>query len=269
MKIVVAIKETLDLNSVDIDENEYLPKDFDTDDIVMNTNDKHAIEAALQIKEKIEGTIVHVLCFGSENALKILREAIAMGCDEGSRIDADDIDYAISSMGKSMILANEIKKHNSDLIITGMYSTDFGQAQVPVLLASMLNLPQITYVNTLEISDRTVIADRYIEGGSIKLKVPIPCVLSIASTANEPRYTSVKRIMLAKKTEIPVISLDDIEIDKSNLKNMGEMELLEILTPEKSEIECFKVEEDDVEVGVDKLLTKIKNDGLDLTIYKN
>jgi hypothetical protein len=50
---------------------------------------------------------------------------------------------------------------------------------------------------------------------------------------------------------------------------MGEMELLEILTPEKSEIECFKVEEDDVEVGVDKLLTKIKNDGLDLTIYKN
>ena len=268
MKIVVPIKEVIDLNSLDVSDSEYLPRDADTDDIIMNTNDKNAIEAALLIKESQDNVTVHAVCFGSENALKVLREAIAMGCDEASRIDADDIEFLTSSLAKATVLAKAIEKHQPDLIITGMYSTDFGQAQVPVLLASMLKLPQVTYVDKLELADGSVTAERYIEGGSIKLKVPRPCVLSIASTANEPRYTSVKRIMLAKKTEIPVVSLDDLNISEDDLKTTGGLEVVEIQTPDKQEIECFKVEEDDVEAGVDKLLAKLREDGIDLTIYK-
>ncbi len=268
MKIIVAIKEIVDTNSLDVSSTKYMPKDLDSDDIIMNPNDKNAIEAALQIKESKEGVTVHVLSLGSENALKVLREAIAMGVDSASRIEADDLDF-LSSMAKTTILAKAIQKEQPDLIMTGMYSTDFGQAQVPVILATMLNLPQVTYVDKLEIEDKTVTAERYIEGGSIKLKVPRPCVLSIASTANEPRYTSVKRIMLAKKTQIPVVSLADLEIDTTGLNNMGGLELIEIIQPQKSEIECFKVEEDDVEVGVDKLIAKLREDGIDLTIYKN
>ena len=269
MKIVVLIKETIDLNSVDVDDSEYLPKDVDSDDIIMNPNDKNAIEAALEIKESKSDVTVHAMCLGSENALKVLREAIAMGCDEGSRIDADDFDFILSSMSKAEILAKAVQKHQPDLIITGMYSGDFGQAQVPVLLATILNLPQLTYVNKYELQDDAIVAERYVEGGSIKLKVPVPCVLSIASTANEPRYTSVKRIMLAKKTQIPVVSIDDLDVDEDELQSMGGLEVVEVQTPEKVEIECFKVEEDDVEAGVDKLLAKLREDGIDLTIYKN
>ena len=269
MKIVVAIKEVVDTNSLDVSNSEYLPRDVDSDDIIMNVNDKNAIEAALQIKEAQENVTVHAICLGSENALKVLREAIAMGCDEASRIEADDLDFLTSSMAKATILAKAIQKLEPDLIMTGMYSTDFGQAQVPVILATILNLPQVTYVDKLEMDNNSVTAERYIEGGSIKLKVPRPCVLSIASTANEPRYTSVKRIMLAKKTQIPVVSLGDLEVDTATLKNMGGLEIVEVQRPEKSEIECFKVEEDDVEAGVDKLLAKLREDGIDLTIYKS
>lgn len=268
MKIVVPIKEVIDTNSLDVSDSEYLTRDVDSDDIIMNVNDKNAIEAALQIKESHDDVTVHALCFGSENALKVLREAIAMGCDEASRVDADDIEFLTSSMAKATVIAKAIEKLEADLILTGMYSTDFGQAQVPVILASILKLPQVTYVDKLELTDGFVTAERYIEGGSIKLKVPRPCVLSIASTANEPRYTSVKRIMLAKKTQIPVVSLDDLGVSEDDLQSMGGLEVVEIQTPDIAEIECFKVEEDDVEAGVDKLLAKLREDGIDLTIYK-
>ena len=270
MKIVVPIKEIVDTTSLDVSDSEYLPRDVDSDDIIMNSNDKNAIEAALQIKESQEDVTVHAICLGSENSKKVLREAIAMGCDEASRIEADDFDFILSSMAKATILTKAIEKLQADLIVTGMYSTDFGQAQVPVLLATMLKLPQLTYVDKFELEENAVIGERYIEGGSIKLKVPQPCVLSIASTANEPRYTSVKRIMLAKKTQIPVVSLDDLQVSVDELRTIGGLEIVGVQAPEVQEIECFKVEaDDDVEAGVDKLLAKLREDGIDLTIYKN
>lgn len=269
MKIVVLIKENLDLNSVDLEDDAYLSKDMDLDDIIMNPNDKHAIEAALEIKESKEDTIVHVMCLGSENALKVLREAIGMGCDEASRINVDGIDFLLSTYSKSIILGKALESHNPDIIITGMYSNDFGQAQLPVLLACSLKYSQITYANSLEIDGTNIIAERYVEGGSIKISVGLPSVISIASTANEPRYTSVRRIMLAKKTEIPDISLDDLELSEDKLQNAGNLEIVEITKPELSKIDCFKVEDEDISAGVDKLIDKLKEDGIDLTVFKN
>jgi electron transfer flavoprotein beta subunit len=269
MKIIVLIKEIIDENSVDIETDAYLPKDVDSDDIIMNVNDKHAIESALEVKESKDNVIVHAMCVGSENALKILREAIAMGCDEASRIDINDLDFLLTPFSKVKIIEKAIKQHNPDLIFTGMYSVDLGQAQIPSLLASVLDLPQSTYVNKLEIEGEYVITERYIEGGMITLKIKYPCVLSIASTANEPRYTSVKRIMLAKRTKIPVISLDDLGVDGESLKNVGGLEIVEISKPDVDELETFKVEEEDLEAGVEKLVSKLKEDGIDLSAFKN
>ena len=199
LKLLVLIKEIVDINSVDVETDEYLTKEFDSDDIMMSSFDKHAIEAALQLQEQEENLSVHVLCLGSENAMKILREAIAMGIESGTRVEADELNY-LSAYVKGKILAKTINHLGAfDLILTGMYSTDFGQAQLPALLASILELPQITYLNSIKLENNMVTGDRYVESGSVTTKVPMPCVVSIASTANEPRYTSVKRILKAKK----------------------------------------------------------------------
>jgi electron transfer flavoprotein beta subunit len=268
LKLLVLVKEIVDTNSVDVEEDEYLTKDVDSDDIIMNPDDKHAIEAALQLQENNEDYSVHVLCLGPKNALKVLREAIAMGVEGATRIEAEDLGY-LSSYAKSDILAKAIKHLGEyDIVLTGMYSADFGQAQVPVLLASNLGYPQITYVETIKIEDNAIIGDRYVEGGKIMVKVSKPCVVSIASTANEPRYTSVKRILKAKKTEIPTISLDDIGIDEDSLPNIGGLELLEVEEPDEEELEVFKVEEDDLEQAVETLVNKLKEDGIDLGAYK-
>ena len=238
---------------------------MDSDDIMMNPNDKHAVEAALQLKEKFEGSTVHAMSMGSGNALSVLREAVAMGCDSASRIDNEEY---IPSEGRTTVLMNAIEKTEKfDVIFTGM-AGDFGSAKIPIILATKMNLPHISYANTLEIEGNSLISDRYIEGGAIKIKVPIPCVVSVASTANEPRYTSVKRILVAKKTEIPVLSLNDLNIDIDSLKNIGGLEFVSVEQPDVEEKEVVKIQEDDLEEAVGILLEKLKADGVDLGGFK-
>lgn len=268
MKLIVLVKETIDLNSIDVAEDEYLPKEFERDEIILNPNDKHAIEMALTLKEELGGDpTVKVICLGSEHAVKILREAIAMGCDEAAHVNAEELEF-LTSYAKAKVLAEAVRKEQADLVFTGMYSEDFGQAQIPAILAAEFGWPQVTYANTLEVADDSVTSERYVEGGSIKVKVPRPCVVSTASTANEPRYTSVKRILKAKKTTIPVVELDDLGLDGESLVGTGGLELVEVVEPEVEETECFKVEEDDLEEGVDKLLAKLKEDGIDLSSFR-
>ncbi|KKK40898.1 hypothetical protein LCGC14_2921970, partial [marine sediment metagenome] len=206
-------------------------------------NDKHAIEAALVLKETNEGSTVHAMSMGSENALSVLREAVAMGCDSASRIDYEEF---LPSEGKAEILTKAISKDSYDLILTGMVG-DFGSSQIPVLIASKMNFPHITYANTLEVDGNSFAADRYIEGGAIKIKVTMPCIVSVASTANEPRYTSVKRILVAKRTQIPVFSLDDLELDEDSLSNIGGLEFSAIEKPDIEEKEIIKIETDEEE----------------------
>lgn len=268
MKLLVLVKEIVDTDAVDVEKDEYLTKEFDSDDIIMSSFDKHAIEAALTLQEQHEGTSVHALCLGSENALKVLREAIAMGIDNATRVDAEEIDY-ISAYAKGKILSKAISHLGSfDLILTGMYSTDFGQAQLATLLAANLNLPQITYLNTLQVENKVLIGDRYVEAGSVKVKMIMPGIVSIASTANEPRYTSVKRILKAKKTEIPVLSMNDIGIDEDSITGMAGLELVAIEEPDIEVTEVFKVEDSDLDKGVDTLLNKLKEENIDLGGFK-
>ena len=248
MKFLVLIKEIVNVDSVDIDSKQYLPKDFDQDDVIMNPNDKNAIEAALILKEKYGGT-VGVLCIGSENALNALREAIAMGADEAARVNISDLGY-LNPLAKSKIIVNAIKKMGQyDIIFTGMNSIDYGQAQIPVLVATGLELPHLTYATDISIGadNKSVISNRYVEAGTVKVKVSIPCVVSVATTANKPRYTSVKRILVAKKTPIPIMTLTDLSIKVEDLASYGGLELLEVEHPKQRETEVFKIEEEDLE----------------------
>lgn len=270
MKFLVLIKEIVNVDSVDIDSKQYLPKDFDQDDVIMNPNDKNAIEAALVLKEKYGGT-VGVLCVGSEKALNALREAIAMGADEAARVDINDCGY-LNPLAKSEIITKAIKKMGQyDIIFTGMNSVDYGQAQIPVLVATGLSLPHLTYATDISLEDdnKNVASNRYIEAGTVKVKISMPCIISVATTANKPRYTSVKRILLAKKTPIPVMSLNDLNVEVASLSAYGGLELLEVEHPKQRETETFKVEEEDLEKAVDMLLAKMKEDGFDLVSYKH
>ncbi len=268
MDIIVLIKPQVNQNA-DLSPDEYLPNEFDKDDIVMNPNDKHAVEAGLQLKEKHGGS-VKVLSLGPEDAaLKVVREAIAMGADEGAVINTEDLGWLDAFM-KAKILVKGINKLGSfDLILTGMNSTDFNDHQVPQMIAELLNLPAETYISEHEIEDGKIKVHRYIEGGTAELRVPLPAVLSIASVANEPRYTPIKRIMLARRANIPVWELDDdLDLDEDDINDEMSIKLLDVSEPPVEERKLVKIEEEDPEKAVDLLLEALKKDGIDLGAYR-
>ena len=81
-------------------------------------------------------------------------------------------------------------------------------AQVPAMVAELLGLPQANVVTKLEIEGNSATAHREIEGASEILTLPLPAVLSAQKGLNEPRYETLKGIMMAKRKEIPVISVE-------------------------------------------------------------
>ena len=86
MKIVVCIKQVPDTNEVKLDPvtNTLIREGVPS---IINHDDKSGIEAALQLKEKVGGTVT-VVCMGPPQADVALREALAMGCDDAVLISA-------------------------------------------------------------------------------------------------------------------------------------------------------------------------------------
>jgi Electron transfer flavoprotein, beta subunit len=80
MKIVVCAKQVPDTTEVKLDpKTNTLIRDGVPS--IINPDDKAGIEAALQFKEKVGGTVT-VISMGPPQADAALREALAMGCDE-------------------------------------------------------------------------------------------------------------------------------------------------------------------------------------------
>ena len=114
-----------------------------------------------------------------------------------------------------------------DLLLFGKQSVGADNMQIPSMLAELLDLPQVNVVTKLEIKDREGMAHREIEGAVEKVKFSLPAVLSAQKGLNEPRYETLKGIMMAKRKEIPVITLHDLGIEESELSPKVEMVKLE------------------------------------------
>ncbi|MHA2174732.1 MAG: electron transfer flavoprotein subunit beta/FixA family protein [Candidatus Hodarchaeales archaeon] len=266
MNILVFVKATIDRNAP-LDPDEIFPGDRDDkSDIMTNNYDKHAIEAALQIiEEKGEGKVTAV-CLGSDMADKVVKEAIAMGCHDAIRIENSDTEVThFFSVAK--ILAAAAKKISSfDLLLFGMQSYDYGTATMAPMVSEFLDLPLACWVEKISITDNKVTVDKVIEGGTRKIELNLPAVLSIASSGDfeEPRYTSVRRIMKASKTQVPVWEINDLEVD--DIAPSVEFEDIE-KPPERTE-KCVVIDDGDAAEMVGNLLTALKEKGLNVGAYK-
>ncbi len=265
MNILVFIKETVSRNA-ELSSDEIWPGDRDDDDIMLNDYDKHALEAALQIVEsKGEGKVT-AICFGAETAEKVLKRAVAMGINDIIRVDNED-EEIMDPFLVSKVLTATAKKLDYDLILFGMQSFDFGTATMAPMVAERLDLPAACWVEKIEFQNGGVAVEKVIEGGIRKIKLDLPAVLSIASTGDyeEPRYTSVRRIMQASRTEVPVWDLDDLDID---LEVKSNIEMVQVTEPEARAEECVVFKEDEPGALVDQLISTLKEKGLNIGTYK-
>ncbi|MCS7121838.1 MAG: electron transfer flavoprotein subunit beta/FixA family protein [Archaeoglobaceae archaeon] len=215
-------------------------KNVETSGLIFDINDwdRYAIEEGIRIKEKIGGEVV-VVGVG-KNCDDTLRKCLAMGADRAIKIPVDTNDaYQIAELIKKAI-----EKEKFDLIIAGYMSQDMNYSLVGALLAGMLNLPFATAVTSLKIDGGKVVAVRELEGGyKEEVELQIPCLITVQSGINEPRYVSVMGIKRARTKEIREVKLELPPSAVNILKIYPPpIKLAEILTGDASQIAAKIVE---------------------------
>lgn len=221
MRIIVCLKQVPDTNEVKIDPvkgtliREGVPS-------IINPDDKNALEQALLIKDKYEDVEVIVLSMGPPQAEVALKEALAMGADEAILL-SDRAFGGADTWATSTTLAAGIKKIGDfDIIFCGRQAIDGDTAQVGPQIAEHLGIPQVTYVEKLEINGKEIKAQRALEDGYFVIEAKMPVLLTAIKELNDPRYPSIKGIYSAyKKNDVKVWTVNDIEVDITQIGLTG------------------------------------------------
>jgi electron transfer flavoprotein beta subunit len=224
MKIAVCLKQVPDMESkfkiVDdkkIDESQIAFK--------INDFDNYAVEAALQLKEKLGGEVIIVTC-GPDRASKDIRQAFAMGADWGIHVN----DPAVES-GDNFVVASTLQKAiesigGVELVLSGVQAEDDQSAATGVMLADLMGWPHCTNVKKLEISGTKLTVNRELEGGFNEvIEMNAPAVLTIQSGINEPRYPTLPGIMKAKKKPVDVKKAADLGVSQAPMTATKSMSL--------------------------------------------
>ena len=261
MNIIVCIKQVPDtehLQEVTINpktntiEREKIPA-------VINPFDVNAIEEAIRIREK-QGGKVTIITMGPPQAEEALRTALAMGADEAILL-TDRAFAGSDTWATAKTLARAIEKIGGfDLILFGKQAIDGDTAQVGPEVAEALALPQITYVNKLEIEGKKVKGRMTIEDAYEEIEAHMPSIITVTKDINEPRFASIKGLLRAKKAEIKKWGKDDLGLtDKETGLNGSATQVIKIFTPpkrEKGEI----IEGASSDEKASKLVEKLKAD---------
>ena len=202
MKIVVCVKQVLQLG----DEVEFTDDGLEVDpdylDPALNEWDSFATEEALQLKERLGGEVVIVTC-GDRGAEAALRRCLAMGADRAIRVEGAGRD----PIAVARALADVVRGESPDLVLCGVQSSDSVQAATGTALAELVDLPRVAVVVKLDYDEGagTAIVDRELEGGLLdRVEVDVPAVLTIQTGINQPRYANLRAIKQAEQVEVDV-----------------------------------------------------------------
>lgn len=218
MNIVVCLKQVPDTTAVKID-----PKTGtlirDGVPSIINPEDKHALEAALNIKDTV-GATVTVISMGPPQAQNALREALCMGADEAILI-TDRAFAGADTLATSKALAGALRKLEYDIVFAGRQAIDGDTAQVGPEIAEHLGIPQVTYVQDVKVEEDGLLVNRALEDGYELIQVQTPVLLTAIKELNEPRYMNVKYIFDTANKEVLIWSANDIEVSQEELGLKG------------------------------------------------
>lgn len=183
---------------------------------IMNPDDKAGLEAALRMKDEF-GAEVTALTMGLPKAEEVLREAMAMGADNGILV-TDRVLGGADTWATSTTIAGALRNLDYDIIITGRQAIDGDTAQVGPQIAEHLGIPVISYAEDIKIDGDYVVVKRQFDDRFHILKAKMPVAITALSELNEPRYMTPGGIFDAYKKEITVWGRADLkDVDDSNI----------------------------------------------------
>lgn len=230
MDILVCVRRVADTS-----ENEIKPNaegsDIERDELVYSVNepDNYAVEEALQIRDRVGGTVT-VVTVGEEEDEEVLRRELAMGANQAVLI-SDDAFKGSDGQGIATILKEYVQKGHYDLILTGIQADD-GAGQIGGMLAAMLDYPFASLVNSIALDEGKLRVSREVEGGNREInEIELPCVLSIQTGINEPRYVGMRGIRQVASVAIPTLQATDLGVNLAAGERAAKVRRMDYFVP--------------------------------------
>jgi electron transfer flavoprotein beta subunit len=261
VKVIVCIKQVPDTTDVKInpETNTLIREGVES---IINPLDMYAIEEGLRIKEQYGGEVIAV-SMGPPQVEQSLKEAISLGVDDAYLLS--DRGFAgADTLATAYTLAAGIKGlGGADIVLMGKQAIDGDTGQVGPGVAENLGISHITDVRKIESIDEsgTIIAERLLEDGYVRLKTKLPVIVTVVKEINEPRLPSLKGKMKARKTSINVWTTENIKAEAERLGLTGSpTQVIKIFTPPKPS--GGKILEGETQDVVNELLTGLRDAGL-------
>uniref|UniRef100_A0A7J3SM06 Electron transfer flavoprotein subunit beta/FixA family protein n=1 Tax=Fervidicoccus fontis TaxID=683846 RepID=A0A7J3SM06_9CREN len=260
MQIIVLMKPVPDMEKVKFD-TEKGTIIRESSELQINPFDLHAIELAVQIKEKVGGQVT-VMSMAPLHAQEALRDAIARGCD-GAILLSDKRFAGADTLATAYALASGIKKLGKfDLIIAGEKSVDGDTAQVPAEVAEFLNIPHASYVSKLiDVGDDAVRVVTEQES-PYEVELKLPALLQVTKEVAKPRVPLLKDKLRARKASIEIWTAESLS-DVADVKQFGFsgsptwVAKIIVPKPKTRNKQVLKPEE-----GIQKIIEILKKEGL-------
>jgi len=234
VKIIVCVKQVPDTTDVKINpETNTLIREGVAS--ITNPFDEFAIEEGLRTKEKFGGE-VHVITMGPPQAIEVLRNALAVGCDKVYLV-SDRAFAGADTLATAYTLAKTIESiGGADLIFCGKQAIDGDTAQVGPGIATRLGIPQLTYVckvREIKPDQKKIVVERLLENGKEVVESTLPALITVVKDINEPRLPSLLGIKKAAKVQIPTLTAKDIQADENRIGLKGSPTwVTRVFTPE-------------------------------------
>jgi electron transfer flavoprotein beta subunit len=258
MNILVCLKQILD--------PEIPARDFRVDaekkiadagaaNYVTNIFCENALETALQLREKGADAKITVLSYGAPAAEDSLRKALAMKADEAVLVVNENESANPDSLAVAQTLAAAIKKSGAfDLIMVGREAGDWGAGQTGGLIAEILEMPCVSFVDSIETANGKLRLKRQTDTGWEIVEAETPVVITVTNDEhNVPRIPKVRDVMMSYRQPLTQFSASEIGV---NVGTNSYYETAELFVRQK-ETQCEFVAGDTLDERVENFARRI------------
>ena len=180
---------------------------------VTNPFDLHALQTALDIREKTSGTVT-AITMGIPAAEKVLRDAISRGANDGALL-SDRAFAGADTLATSYTLSLGIEKlGGANLIVCGKMAVDGDTAQIGPELAQHLGIPHVSDVcEILEAAEDHLVVRRVWDDIEQELCLPLPALITVAKGSNLPQLPTIPGMLRGNTAQIPMFTAEMLQAD--------------------------------------------------------
>ena len=221
MNIVVCVKQVPASNEARMDPvtNTVIRENVES---ILNPFDAFAVEEAVRLKARCDGSSVMAISMGVPSAAQMMRGVIAVGVDQAMLL-TDRAFAGADTWATANALASAIGiLPQPDLILCGRMATDGDTAQVGPMLAEVLDIPHVTDVaEIVEAGEHSVVVRKLTDDGYQVLQVPLPALLSVTKEINVPRLPSIAGVLRGAEAEVQICSAAQLGVDPARVGLAG------------------------------------------------